>query len=63
MPTTKKRAAKKALVLRFDPRWIKDPPPPFFRNLDRAVQREIATAKREFQARVKEILVRGQRQG
>jgi len=61
MPTTKKRAAKKALVLRFDPRWIKDPPPPFFKNLDRAVLRDLLAAKRDFQARVKEILTKGQR--
>jgi hypothetical protein len=61
MPTTKKRAAKKALVLKFNPKWIKDPPPPFFKNLNRAVIQELAAAKRDFQARVKEILVKGQR--
>jgi len=61
MPTTKKRAAKKALVLKFDPRWIKDPTQPFFKNLDRAVLRDLLAAKRDFQARVKEILTKGQR--
>jgi hypothetical protein len=61
MPTTKKRAAKKALVLKFDPRWIKDPPPPFFKLLDRSVIQELNAAKRDFQARVKEILAKGQR--
>ena len=61
MPTTKKRAAKTALVLKFDPRWIKDPPPPFFKLLDRSVIQELNAAKRDFQARVKEILAKGQR--
>ncbi len=61
MATTKKRAATKTAVLKFHPEWIRDPPPPFFRNLDRAVLREINAAKREFQARVKEILAKGQR--
>ena len=62
---TKKKAAKKAggiqAKLKFNPEWIKDPVPPFFKNLDRFAIRELATAKREFAARVKDILARGQR--
>jgi len=61
---TKKKATKKAtrtVVLKFNPEWFSDPPPPFFKNLDRAVIRELAQAKKEFTARVKEILVKGQR--
>lgn len=58
---TKKRAATKTAILKFNPEWIKDPVPPFFRRLDPAARRELAAAKREFAARVKEILVRGQR--
>ena len=61
---TKKAATKvatKAAILRFNPEWFSDPPPPFFKNLDRVAQRQLAQAKREFQARVKEILAKGQR--
>ena len=61
---TRKIATKvttKASVLKFNPEWFSDPPPPFFKNLDRAAQRELAAAKKEFQARVKEILAKGQR--
>ena len=61
MPTTKKRAASKATILKFRPEWIKDPAPPFLRNLDAAARRDLAAAKKEFTAKVKEILVRGQR--
>ena len=58
---TKKRAATKATILKFNPEWIKDPVPPFFKALDPRAQRELAAAKREFTARVKEILAKGQR--
>lgn len=61
MPTKKPKAATKAKILRFNPEWIKDPPPPFFKNLDRDVLRELNAAKRDFGARVKEILAKGQR--
>ena len=61
MPTTKKRAASKATILKFHPEWIKDPAPPFLRALDPAARRELAAAKRDFTAKVKEILARGQR--
>ena len=57
---TKKKATKTA-VLKFRPEWFSDPPPPFFKNLDKAVIKELAQAKKEFTARVKDILVRGQR--
>jgi hypothetical protein len=57
---TKKKATKTA-VLKFKPEWLSDPPPPFFKNLDRAVIREITQAKKDFTTRVKEILVKGQR--
>ena len=58
---TKKKATTKIAVLKFNPEWFSDPPPPFFKNLDRAVIREIAQAKKDFTARMKEILARGQR--
>jgi len=62
---TKKKAAKKAggiqAKLKFNPEWIKDPVPPFFKNLDRLAIRELAAAKRDFAARVKDILAKGQR--
>jgi hypothetical protein len=57
---TKKKATKTA-VLKFKPEWLSDPPPPFFKNLDRAVIREITQAKKDFTTRVKEILIKGQR--
>lgn len=57
---TKKQATKTA-VLKFRPEWISDPPPPFFKNLDRAVIRELNAAKKQFAAQVKEILAKGQR--
>jgi hypothetical protein len=57
---TKKKATKSA-VLKFRPEWISDPPPPFFKNLDKLVVRELAQAKKDFSARVKEILAKGQR--
>jgi hypothetical protein len=57
---TKKRAATKTAILKFNPEWIKDPVPPF-RRLDPAVRQELTAAKREFTAKVKEILARGQR--
>jgi hypothetical protein len=58
MATSKK--ATKTAVLKFKPEWIADPPPPFFKNLDKAVIKEIAQAKKEFTARLKDILVKGQ---
>ena len=61
---TKKIATKvttKAAILKFNPEWFSDPPPPFFKNLNRAAQLELAKAKKEFTARVKEILAKGQR--
>lgn len=58
---TKKRAATKSAILKFNPEWIKDPVPPFFRTLDPRVRRELTAAKREFTTKVKEILARGQR--
>lgn len=61
---TKKAARKVATrvsVLKFNPEWFSDPPPPFFKNLDRVAQRELKAAKKEFAARVKEILARGQK--
>jgi len=59
MATSKK--ATKSAVLKFKPEWISDPPPPFFKNLDRAVIRELNAAKKQFAAQVKEILAKGQR--
>lgn len=60
---TRKAAPKvttKISVLKFNPEWFSDPPPPFFANLNKAAQRELAAAKKEFTARVKEILAKGQ---
>jgi hypothetical protein len=61
---TRKLARKvttKASVLKFNPEWFSDPPPPFFKNLDRTALRELQAAKKAFTARVKEILAKGQR--
>jgi len=59
---TKKKAAKKAATkataLKWNPRWIKDPPP-IFRNLDAAERRQLAAAKANFANQVKTILRRG----
>ena len=60
---TRKVAPKvttKGSILKFNPEWFSDPPPPFFANLNKAAQRELAAAKKEFTARVKEILAKGQ---
>jgi hypothetical protein len=60
---TKKAATKittKAAVLKFNPEWIVDPPN-IFRALDRAAQRELTQAKKDFAKRVNEILAKGQR--
>ncbi len=58
---TKKKAAKKgatkAVSLRWNPGWIKDPPV-IFRNLDTVAQRQLATAKTNFTNQVKAILKR-----
>ncbi len=63
---TKKKAAKKAgakagSVLAWNPRWIKDPPPPFFKNLNQVAIRQIAAAKTNFANQVKTILKQGQK--
>jgi hypothetical protein len=69
---TKKKAAKKksgkkksapagSLVLRFNPRWFADPPPPFFKNLDRVAIRQLAQLKAETAKRVNAILAKGGR--
>jgi len=54
------KVATKASVLKFNPEWFSDPAPPFFANLNKAAQRELAQAKKDFTARVKDILARGQ---
>ena len=53
----KKKSAKtpKSLVLKWDPRWIKDPPP-LYRNLDQAIQKQLIQAKTNFANQVKTIL-------
>jgi hypothetical protein len=53
-------AKKRAAILKWDPRWIKDPPPPFFRDLGKVAVRQIAEAKSTFATRVKAILKRAQ---
>lgn len=61
MATKKKAAKKSASVLRWNPRWIADPPPPFFKQLDKVTVRELKAAKTDFAAQVKTILAKGQR--
>lgn len=59
---TKKAATKvttKSAILKFSPDWIKDPPPPFSKTSTVLPSRELAQAKKDFTARVKEILARG----
>jgi len=61
---TKKKAAKKAatkgsVVLRWNPKWIADPAPPWFRNLSPVAQKQIAAAKAAFISKVKSALSRG----
>ena len=61
---TKKKAAKKAAtkgaaVLRWNPKWIADPAPPWFRNLSPVAQRQIAAAKATFISKVKSALAKG----
>jgi hypothetical protein len=51
---------KKAAILRWNPKWIKDPPPPFFKTLDRAAIKQIAQAKINFVNQVKAILKQAQ---
>ena len=60
MPTKKPKAATKAAILKFNPEWIKDPVP-FVKLLDRVAQRELTAAKKDFAARVKEIVAKSQR--
>ena len=55
------KVATKASVLKFNPEWFSDPPPPFFANLNKAALKELTAAKKEFTARVKEIIAKGQR--
>jgi hypothetical protein len=56
-----RKLATKAAVLKFNPEWFSDPPPPFFKNLNKAQLKELQAAKKQFQAQVKDILARGQR--
>jgi hypothetical protein len=53
-------AKKKATILKWNPRWIKDPPPPFFKDLGKVAVRQIAQAKTTFTNRVKTVLKRAQ---
>ena len=55
-----RKATTKTAVLKWNPKWLVDPVPPF-KNLDRALQRELAQAKKDFAAKVNEILAKGQR--
>lgn len=58
-PAAKRQAVSRS-VLKFNPDWIKDPVP-IFRNFDKAILKEITQAKRDFAARVNEIIKKGQR--
>lgn len=55
-----KKAVKVAPKLRFNPEWFSDPVPPF-KNLGAKVLKDLAAAKKDFAARVNEILEKGQR--
>jgi len=55
------KVATKASVLKFHPEWFTDPGPEIRKILTAAAQRELAQAKKEFQARVNEILAKGQK--
>ena len=55
------KVATKASILKFNPDWFTDPGPKFKDILTAAAQRELAQAKREFQARVNEILAKGRK--
>jgi len=57
---TKKAVSTKTTVLKWNPKWLVDPVPPF-KNLDRVAQRELAQAKKDFAARVNEILAKAQK--
>ena len=69
MPARKSSAKKKSgakkkgpeALLRFNPRWFADPPPPFFKNLDRAAIRELAQLKATVAKQVNQILAKGSR--
>ena len=72
MPARKSSAKKKSggkkkaggspeAVLRFNPRWFADPPPPFFKNLDRAAIRELAQLKVNVAKQVNQILAKSGR--
>jgi len=60
MVTTKRPKVLTTKILKFNPEWFSDPPPPFFKNLRPAVIRELNAAKKEFQARVNQILKKAQ---
>ena len=53
-----RRITTKSAVLKFNPEWIKDPAPPFLKNLDKATVKELAAAKKQFVAQVKQILTK-----
>jgi len=55
------KVATKASVLKFNPEWFTDPGPQIKQRLTAAAQRELAQAKKDFQARVNEILAKGQK--
>lgn len=61
MVTTKKRVTTKTAILKFNPEWFSDPPPPFFKNLRPEVIRQLNAAKKDFQVRVNDILKKGVR--
>lgn len=62
MATKKKAAKKKAPIsakLKFNPEWFSDPVPPFFKNLNPRVLKELNALKRDFAAKVNDILAKG----
>jgi len=56
-----KKIATKVSILKFHPEWFTDPGPEIKKRLTAVAQRELAQAKKDFQARVNEILAKGQK--
>ena len=56
---TATKVATRVSVLKFNPEWFSDPPPPFFKNLDRVAIRQLAQLKAETAKRVNAILAKG----
>lgn len=61
---TRRIATKKlqrAQILRFKKEWVVDPGPDGYKDLTRQAIRDIAQAKKDFAARINEILATGRK--